>query len=75
MIVVCELLPSGGVKRHEIPAVPNPLGWALAQGSNWRQVGTTRIWIERTEYPASFPTIEMQQRWQLRAAGLDGKQH
>jgi hypothetical protein len=75
MIVLCELLESGRVERHPAPPVSDELAWLRAQAWNWRQAGKTRLWIERRERPASFPTIEQQERWELRTAGWKATKH
>ena len=76
MIVVCELLPDGGVTQHDYPDVSavvpgeppwgTPLEWAMRIAGVALRDLRHPCWIERKDQPASRPTLESAARLQLR---------
>jgi hypothetical protein len=86
MIVVCERLPSGEVKKYRYPeSVPGPgdeaiipvlpLEWALPIARQIVQQFRHPCWIEQDSQPASRPTIEKAEEWRLRWLPPEGTKH
>jgi hypothetical protein len=86
-IDVCECLPTGGIKKHEYRqsghgmgrdsvTVPYPaLDTALRIARKIIEDLRHPCWIERSDQPASFPTIQRGLRQQLRWSRPKGGTH
>jgi hypothetical protein len=83
MIVVCELLPSKGIKQHAYPdsggeGVPpwgSPIEWAMRIARPALRDLRHPSWIERRDQPASKLTIEASNRRLLRNPFTPPTQH